>query len=149
MIASITSSCYTNLMKKKVVLCCGILALMSLAARVNLFDEIVMFVLVGHVPFTSFVISPTAMLLFWATIIPATYLCRHILARFFWSAVEALGKVNQRRINIEWRHHLRSLKINPTNLYLITLLYVADQLPESSTDNPDLYFRRRFMVLPA
>lgn len=149
MIASIAPNCYTNLMKKKVALCCGILALVALAARVNLFDEIVMFVLVGHVPFTSFVISPTAMLLFWATVIPVTYLCRHILARFFWSAVEALGKVNQRRINIEWRQHLQSLKINPTDLYVITLLYVADQLPESSTDNPDLYFRRRFMVLPA
>jgi hypothetical protein len=90
-----------------------------------------------------------AMLAFWVLVVPLTLLTRRTISAVIWRIVEHIGTIHQRHLNIRWHQQLRLRRSNSARLYAIVLLYVAEQLPDSSTENPELYFRRRFIALPA
>ena len=148
MIAIDTPVCYTEPMKKTVVILCGLL-LVSVALYGGLAEQLVMFVLIGRVPFTNLILPAMAMLAFWVLVVPLTLLTRRTISAVVWRIVEYIGTIHQRRLNIRWHQQLRIRRSHSVRLYAVALLHVAEQLPDSSTENPELYFRRRFIALPA
>ena len=148
MIAIDTPVCYTEPMKKTVVILCGLL-LVSVALYGGLAEQLVMFVLVGRVPFTNLMLPAMAMLAFWALVVPLTLLTRRTIGAVVWRMIERIGTIHQRHLNIRWHQQLRIRRSHSVRLYAVALLHVAEQLPDSSTENPELYFRRRFIALPA
>ena len=62
-------------------------------------DELVFFVISGRIPFTNIVISPFGMIAFWLLVIPVSTLLFPAFRRHFWTTIESIGQMSQRRIN--------------------------------------------------
>lgn len=116
---------------------------------VGFFEQLVIFVLVGRIPFTEITLSATTMLIVWLAIIPGLLISLPLLSKLAWSLIDKIGLLNQRKINTHWNLRQKIERIYSVNLIAVTMLEIAAHVPDSSTDNPDLFFRRRFMPLPA
>ena len=148
MIAIELSHWYTKAMKQLVAILCGIIIVLGLFF-VGFFEQLVIFVLVGRIPFTEITLSATTMLIVWLAIIPGLLIALPMLSKLTWSVIDKIGLLNQRRINTHWNLRQKIERIYSVNLIAVTMLEIAAQIPDSSTDNPELFFRRRFMPLPA
>ena len=148
MIAIELSHWYTKAMKQLVTILCGIIIVLGLFF-VGFFEQLVIFVLVGRIPFTEVTLSATTMLIFWLAIIPGLLINLPLLSKLAWSLIDNIGLLNQRNINTRWNLRQKIERIYSVNLIAVTMLEIAAQIPDSSTDNPELFFRRRFMPLPA
>lgn len=133
-------------MKRLVAICIGLAAVLS-AIYSGLVDQLMMFVIIGQVPFTNYSLGPTTMIVFWISLVPVLMLLGRLANNELWQAIETIGRVNQRGINIRKRLSQHSEKY--AYLAAIVLIYTASQIPKSTTSDPELYFRRRFVVLPA
>ena len=80
---------------------------------------------------------------------PGLLISLPLLSKLAWSLIDKIGLLNQRRINTHWNLRQKIERIYSVNLIAVTMLEIAAQIPDSSTDNPELFFRRRFMPLPA
>lgn len=110
-------------------------------------DELVFFVISGRIPFTNIVISPFGMIAFWLLVIPVSTLLFPAFRHHFWTTIESIGQMSQRRINRSLR---QAIRIDTLELLLATvLLHIALNLPESSAPLPALELRRRFIALPS
>ena len=116
---------------------------------VGFFEQLVFFVLVGRIPFTEITLSATTMLIVWLAIIPGLLINLPLLSKLAWSLIDKIGLLNQRKINTRWNLRQKIERIYSVNLIAVTMLDIAAQIPDSSTDNPELFLRRRFMPLPA
>ena len=148
MIAIELSHWYTKAMKQLVAVLCGIIIALSLFFA-GFFEQLVIFVLVGRIPFTEITLSATTMLIVWLVIIPGVLINLPLLSKLAWSLIDNIGLLNQRKINTRWNLRQKIERIYSVNLIAVTMLEIATQIPDSSTDNPELFFRRRFMPLPA
>ena len=148
MIAIELSHWYTKAMKQLVTILCGIIIVLGLFF-VGFFEQLVIFVLVGRIPFTEVTLSATTMLIVWLAIIPGLLIALPLLSKLAWSLIDKIGLLNQRKINARWNLRQKIERIYSVNLIAVTMLEIAAQIPDSSTDNPELFFRRRFMPLPA
>ena len=148
MIAIAIHPWYTEAMKQLVAVLCGIIIALGLFI-VGFFEQLVIFVLVGRIPFTEITLSATTMLIVWLAIIPGLLIALPMLSKLTWSLIDKIGLLNQRRINTRWNLRQKIERIYSVNLIAVTMLEIAAQIPDSSTDNPKLFFRRRFMPLPA
>ena len=135
-------------MKQLVAILCGIIIVLGLFF-VGFFEQLVIFVLVGLIPFTEITLSATTMLIVWLAIIPGLLINLPLLSKLAWSLIDKIGLLNQRKINTRWNLRQKIERIYSVNLIAVTMLEIAAQIPDSSTDNPELYLRRRFMPLPA
>lgn len=106
---------------------------------------LVHFIVGGHIPFTNITLSPLTMLLFWLLILPTIYLFRSSISALFWRAIDTIGTISQRQINRRLR--LTQLHRRTVHLVAITLLLIAEQLPEDTLELPELSLRRRFLAL--
>ena len=97
MIAMPTSVCYSKPMKKLG----GLLGLFGVAAlSIYLFaDELLLFIMIGKIPFTDTVIPSNGMLILWALIIPISILIWRLGRLIFWSLLEWIGAIHQRQLN--------------------------------------------------
>ena len=148
MIAIELNHWYTKTMKQLVAILCGIIIVLGLFF-VGFFEQLVFFVLVGRIPFTEITLSATTMLIVWLAIIPGLLINLPLLSKLAWSSIDKIGLLNQRKINTRWNLRQKIERIYSVNLIAVTMLDIAAQIPDSSTDNPELYLRRRFMPLPA
>ena len=148
MIAIELSHWYTKAMKQLVAILCGIIIVLGLFF-VGFFEQLVFFVLVGRIPFTEITLSATTMLIVWLVIIPGVLINLPLLSKLAWSLIDNIGLLNQRKINTRWNLRQKIERIYSVKLIAVTMLAIAAQIPDSSTDNPELFFRRRFMPLPA
>ena len=148
MIAIALHPWYTEAMKQLVAVLCGIIIALSLFFA-GFFEQLVIFVLVGRIPFTDITLSATTMLIFWLAIVPGLLIILPLLSKLTWSLIDKIGLLNQRKINTGWNLRQNIERIYSVNLIAVTMLEIAAHVPDSSTDNPALYLRRRFMPLPA
>ena len=148
MIAIVVHPWYTEAMKQLVAILCGIIILLGLFF-VGFFEQLVIFVLVGRIPFTDITLSATTMLIVWLAIIPGVLIILPLLSKLAWYLINKIGLLNQRKINTRWNLSQKIERIYAINLIAVTMLEIATQIPDSSTDNPELFLRRRFMPLPA
>ena len=135
-------------MKQLVAILCGIIIVLGLFF-VGFFEQLVIFVLVGRIPFTEITLSATTMLIVWLAIIPGVLIILPLLSKLAWYLINKIGLLNQRKINTRWNLSQKIERIYAINLIAVTMLEIATQIPDSSTDNPELFLRRRFMPLPA
>ena len=110
-------------------------------------NQLMAFMLAGHVPFTDLTVPPVAMLLFWLLTLPTCLLIYRITSDGFWKSIEQIGHISQRQINrtIRWRAESYTIHL----LLASVMVHVAINLPHSTVSNPELSFRRRFLPLPA
>lgn len=139
---------YTIFMTKTVAYLSGVMTI-SFVLSTAFLDQISMFIMIGKLPFTNIQVPATGMLAFWALLVPATLLTRHFSSSVGWGMVQYLGILDQRRLNSRRHRRLQLSRNHSVALYTIVLLHIASQLPECSTNNPDLFFRKRFIALPA
>lgn len=132
---------------KKLVVITSVLLTLGLVLYFSVYESVIFFILTGHISLLSITVPPLVMLAFWILIAPVTFIIYKISGAAIWSAIETIGKTHQRRINQRLR--LPNPVKSATSLMAITLLDIAQGLPESSASKPELYFRRRFLALPS
>lgn len=132
-------------MKRLLIISGSVIGIIAILAG-ELPGQLLLFVLSGQLPFTSIVLPPTFMLLFWISIIPLSVFAARHSGRMFWRALEVLGTVHQRHINIRYRqlYHLSQTE----QMFAIVALYVVSHATETPVESPKSYFRRRFVPLP-
>ena len=88
-------------MKQLVAILCGIIIVLGLFF-VGFFEQLVIFVLVGRIPFTEITLSATTMLIVWLAIIPGLLINLPLLSKLAWSLIDKIGLLNKRKINARW-----------------------------------------------
>ena len=133
-------------MNQKVVLG-SIIAGACVALFLLIPDQMISFVIAGHIPFTSISVPPLAMLALWIFVLPLSVLIYHLTSTALWKALDAIGVISQRHINrsIRWGMERYTLPL----LLASVLVYVIADFPESPSSSPELIFRRRFLALPS
>ena len=148
MIAIALHPWYTKAMKPLVAILCGFIIVLGLFF-VSFIQQLVFLVFVVRLPYTDITLSATTMLIVWLAIIPVLLINLPRLSKLAWSLIDKIGLLNQRKINTGWNLRQNIERIYSVNLIAVTMLEIAAHVPDSSTDNPELFFRRRFMPLPA
>lgn len=154
MIASFTSVCYSVDMIQTVAIL-GMITLVAIAVPSGLFTELILFVISGHVPYTSITLSPIIMLLLWLVIIPLAILGRHSVMRGYWRLIELIGIKRQRHINrrvrlFQPRQTTALQRLLSTALLTLLHEHTKDDVPATETlpAAPAAPLRRRFLPLP-
>ncbi len=106
---------------------------------------IVYFIVGGHIPLTNITLSPMAMLALWTLIIPALYFFRRSISAAFWQLIQVVGDVHQRSLNRRFR--MPRPRYNLTELIVIAMIHIAQELPEDMLEQPEVSLRRRFLAL--
>ncbi len=119
----------------------GVLVAISPSVALALRD----FIIGGHLPLINVTLSPIVMMLFWALIVPATYLLRRTISAAFWRIIEYIGSIHQRQINHRFR--LPRPSRNFTELIIIVMIHEAQKIPAGTPETPELSLRRRFLAL--
>ncbi|OYX44050.1 hypothetical protein B7Y94_00515 [Candidatus Saccharibacteria bacterium 32-49-12] len=133
-------------MKKLTVVLITIFALTAALNPVTI-NELIYFITVGQIPFTSISIPPLAMLLFWALALPLGITAIRLGRAGTWGIIEKIGQISQRKIN----YRLRWIPKHPATSLLMAavLIYLLNQSLEVKTETtPEAIFRRRFLALP-
>ena len=144
MIAMHTPVCYSKDMKKLG----GLLGLFGVAVVSVYFfaDELLLFLMVGKIPFTSATIPPTGMLFFWVLVVPVLVLGWRVLAASFWKTLESIGTVHQRQLNRRMRLFVPPLAPLTVCLIVTTLLAIEGKTRSPLLPTPTM--RRRLAPLP-
>lgn len=146
MIASITSVCYSDLMRKMVVSALIVFGAVIIFSS-SLLSELSFFLIAGKIPFTTMFIPATAMMIFWVLVVPISIIFRNSIVALFWIIVEVLGRIHQLHLNRRYRQVILAKQFAPLlHLYTIALLELPQSIAQSgSTEASTL--RRRFATL--
>lgn len=145
MFALPASVCYSEVMRQLSILL-GLFAVVG--ASVYLFtDQLLLFIMTGLVPFTSIVISPFGMILFWIFIFPSILLCWKTAKSVFWKLIETIARLHQKRINRRTRTFAPHL--SPSQTCLIAYSFLIIHSEDSTKENVSSELRSRFAPLPS
>lgn len=117
----------------------------------NFLENLVFFILTGHVSALDLTLSPIFMLLFWLLIIPSAVLSYKLLRGIFWIIIGFIGKYHQRHINNSLRLAKKPLNL-PKPVINLVVIYAINLKGNSSSKSkkasvPDLSLRRRFITI--
>ena len=91
-------------------------------------DQLLLFVMIGKIPFVNIYIPPPLMISFWLLLLPSIRFLKNTLPPFFWSIAQLVYEARRRRTRrLEYQRATHSqLDFSFISIYL---LYLANQEP--------------------